>query len=164
MDKAMKGEIELDNKNKEFDKFKHRLAASKEAVMIACNYYHEKGWTVQLNPTNVAPSPDQWENYVDNGDIHISARIEVKGSSEEFTSIGDVKYKTPLIMNKNAWDRANPKPAGVLILNKSRTYAKYIGKDTFEHWFEKEINDPYYENGTYLAYAAPIELWKFIKI
>ena len=71
---------------KNFKKFAKHLEDSISGVFLGAQIFHKKGYTVKVNPSLLAPSSEEWENYADNGDLEVSMRVEVKQSGYDFTS------------------------------------------------------------------------------
>ena len=153
----MKGE-----KMSNFNKFAKHLEDSISGVFLGAQIFHKKGYTVKINPSMLAPSSEEWENYADNGDLEVSMRVEIKQSGYDFTSAEDFPFKDPIVCGKNAWDRAMPKPRFIMLLNKTGTHYSMISSDSREHWYVKEHNDKRYGPG-YMQefYKCPIEHFTF---
>ena len=153
----MKGE-----KMKNFDKFAKHLKDSISGVFLGAQVFHDKGYTVKINPSLLAPSAEEWESYADNGDLEISMRVEVKQSGYDFTSATDYPFKEMIVYGKNAWDRAMPKPKYIMHLNKAGTHYSLMDVMLREHWFVEELPDKRYgPNYTQEFYLCPVEKFAF---
>ena len=153
----MKGE-----KMNNFSKFAKHLEESISGVFLGAQVFHKKGYTVKVNPSLLAPSSEEWENYADNGDLEVSMRVEVKQSGYDFTNKDDFPFKAPIVCGKNAWDRAMPKPRFIMLLNKAGTHYSLISADTREYWSVKELNDKRYgPEYTQEFYMCPLEHFIF---
>ena len=80
-----------------FDKFAKHLENSVAGVFLGAQVFHKKGYTVKVNPSLLAPSSEEWENYADNGDLEVSMRVEVKQSGYDFTNRDDFPFKSRIV-------------------------------------------------------------------
>jgi len=65
------------------DKFLH-LDKSESAVWDVAKWLHGRGHSVEINCGAKAPDSSQWKKYVDNGDLEIALKVEVKHLSADF--------------------------------------------------------------------------------
>ena len=132
---------------------------------LGAKIFHDKGFAVKVNQTSIAPSAEEWKDYADNGDIEITARVEIKRCNKDFTCAEDFPFKDAMICNKNAFDRAHPKPVYIMIINKAGTHYKILHCDTRNEWFVKEKGDGRYGSAySQKVYMCDKNLFKFIKI
>jgi len=137
--------------------FLDALDASQEAVFKVARFFYDKGIPCAVNPIQRAPDPDQWKDFKDSGDLTIHQRVEVKGTSKDWTGPGDFPYPNMIVCAKHSYDQAFPKPYAYLQLNKAQTVAAVIYSKTEEYWTEKTIKDPRYEDYEQVSYLCPVE-------
>ena len=146
-------------------KFLKHLKESKPAVWAIAQWLSERGYPVKVNPSPIADEHKNWKSYVDNGDIEITQRVEIKEISQTFTSAKDWPIKDKFIVcAKHSFDRATPKPFAYIILSKDRNHAAIVMGSTYEYWYIEKRQDSRYENVSQEFYFCPLEHIKFVRI
>jgi hypothetical protein len=139
-------------------RFAKHLSDSIADVWDVAQWLSSRGHSVTVNPTFIAPSHEEWEDYADGGDLFITQRVEVKRLSAEFTSAQDWPFKDKFIVcAKHAWDRAKPKPYAFIYLNKSKTHMAVVKGDTHKFWEVEQRTDKRYDSMTQSFYFCPLE-------
>ena len=152
--------------NPNFEKFVEHLEASHEGVMNAMNWFLKKGYEVTIPPTTVAESYETRMNHVDNGDLFIKMRIEVKRLGVTFTGRDDWPYgKKFMVCGKDSFDRADPKPFAYLIQSKDLKSMGIVLSASSKNWYvenklDKRYPEPYYQD----FYMCPMEHVSFCSI
>jgi hypothetical protein len=147
----------------DFDKFMTNLDKSHDGVWQVARWLVSRGNKVTVNPTIKAKSSDELQYYVDEGDIYINQRIEVKCLSAEFTSAADWPHgENFMVCGKNSYDRSNPKPFSYIYLNKAKTHVAILDTKTYKHWHVKNYKDKRYDNMVQDFYICPTKLLKFM--
>ena len=154
----------METDKKDFDLFRGHLEASDEAVVEAAKCLCAQGYTISRPPTSVAPSRAECLQHVDNGDLFVHMRLEVKHLSANFTGLHDWPFPDFIVCSKNSYDRANPKPYAYWIWNKARTHVAIVGRDSFKRWEPKEKTDRRYNNMTQDFYHCPLEDVYWMKV
>lgn len=150
-------------------KFAKRLKESEPAVKLVGAYLEFMGWDVRIPELVILGPNDNWEDFVDDGDLYASYqgsewhRMEVKHNSKNFTCYEDIPFKHFLICNKKSYDRADPKPYAYFFLNKEMTYIATLYADTLNFWEVKEIIDPIY-GYSYKAYQIDKSFLEFRRV
>lgn len=136
-------------------------------VLVAFWFMESKGYDVRLAHTEYAPARDQASLYSDKGDLYISKpgrpehRVEVKGLNYDFTSADDYPYRNAfIVISRSKWDRADPKPWAVVIVNRLRTHMAIVMGATRDRWrVDKRTDREFGDTQEY--YFAPIECVTF---
>ena len=148
-----------------FQKFIKSLEESKKDVWRIANYLCEKGYPVTVNPTFVCPDPSKWKDYVDDGDLTISLRVEVKRSSKSFTCVEDYPFADFMICAKHSWDNSRPKPFFYIIMNKDKTHIGVVKGTSNKDWHIAEKGDSKYGDGySQEKYMIPKEQVHFMAL
>ena len=95
--------------------------------------------------------------FMDDGDIEISQKIEVKVLGYQFTGREDWPFHRFAVCNVNAWDRASRKPYAYLIWSSDRHNLAIVYGKTKAHWFSDEMQDRRYNGYTQRSYFCPME-------
>lgn len=148
------------------DPFPKDLAESQETVLLVAKWIRERGNEVVVMPLRCRPTRDQWPDYTDEGDLYVNGkRYEVKRIQHDFTCRDDFPYKNVLVFAKAAWDKADPKPEVVVIVNRGGENAAVVMGSTFDKWVVMVTKDArYHERTMYAAYYCPKELVSFQEI
>jgi len=136
-----------------------RILKSNIDVAIVAQFYVDDDWPIVVIPESKVDSTAEIET--DDGDLIIGdpildphlLRIEVKGLQKSFTNEKDwnPSYDEILTYNKKVYDSYETEPKCLWLINKERTYAAIIPKDTKDQWGIKEnVYDKNY--GTYTTY------------
>ena len=147
-DEIWGGEFTVENNHR---KFQSSLIDSRPGVLRVGRWQEYQGITVYIPPMEVAPTRAVAPEYSDDGDIHIIGPPELAGRVIEakvrpkmkFTCACDYgemkngkfkKYPTVMVCNKPQFDRADPKPWKIIILNGPMTHAAIIKAYTRPDW------------------------------
>jgi len=151
-------------------KFLEHLTASTPAVSVVAKHLNNCGFHVEIPAIRKAPEHDDWKDYADEGDISavldgVKYRVEVKGSSRNFTCAEDWPYPVFFICAKHAYDNASPKPDVFYIVNKSLTHAAVIGTMYRIGWRTQTMADKRYDNYEQEVYTCkPEQVWKWLEL
>lgn len=102
------------------------LAASRQAVAKAIQWFQGHGRIVIAPPTFIRPSADERHNYSDWGDLWVGMGWEIRHRHLEFTSVQTYPFDTIDIEMCAAWDHKQPKPSNYLIFNEPMTHALIV--------------------------------------
>ena len=115
--------------------FLSALQDSQTAVDTVAAFLAAKGASVTVQPVKVRPTFEQRFDYQDNGDIHITQRIEVKQKQTDFTCLDDFPFPTIIT---DAVYKVDAIPWGNLhsyvIVNRALTHAALVPAVTRKHW------------------------------
>ncbi len=145
-------------------KFLSHLKKSSTGVFAAAGWLWRRGNTVTIRQHKLAPSHDQWKDYVDEGDLEVSFRAEVKHLQCEFTGSSDWPY-TPyfIVCAKHAWDNAFPKPKMFIYLSKTMEYLAVVEQSSSCCWYVEKRKDYRYEGIEQECYFVPLDHVTFFK-
>ena len=121
------------------DEFKSRLEDSRAAVQVAAFVLGGKGYDIKIPHLVVAPNYDDKGQYSDDGDLVITARVEVKRLGYEFTSRADWPFPDYLIGPVHELDRLDP--IMVMTFNPAMTHYGLVHKTTRDSWYPKTITN-----------------------
>ena len=150
-----------DDIEKNHPTFKKNLRASQRGVWDTAQWLGTFGMKVTVNPTQEADSYKNRHAFMDDGDIEISQKIEVKVLGYEFTGQHDWPFHRFAVCNVNAWDRATRKPYAYLIWSSDRHHLAIVYGTTRPHWFSDEMKDRRYDGYTQRSYFCPMEFIKW---
>jgi hypothetical protein len=141
--------------------FLRNLRDSEKHVLHAARWLAKSGATVSYSPSTEAPTHGEWKQHADRGDLTLSLRLEIKRISRNFTSPDDWPFKDFIVCARHAWDRALPKPYGILCLNPKGTHAAFVAASTQHLWrSESRLDRRYgYEQDFYIADKALPVFW-----
>jgi len=132
--------------NDQHARFLKRLDASRPSVFKVAEWLHRQGFTIKVPSISYADYASEHLKHVDEGDLFIKKpndadwmRVEVKHVSLEFDESGKWPFKTVIVSNKNAIDRADPLPVAYVLVNKSMTHGGIVYSKTKNEWSEKKI-------------------------
>jgi hypothetical protein len=139
---------------------------SKSGVQRVAAWLNDKGYTVTVPPMVVVQSSyEDRMNHIDNGDLFLHQRMEVKVRSIDFTCAQDYPFKDGIyVCAQHSYDNAKPKPHSYIILNKNMTHAAIIMGDTKNLWTVKNVKDSRYKDFTQPIYSCPVSAVKFTKL
>lgn len=122
--------------------FLTRLEASKAAVGKVAGYLESVGAVVEVQETLVRPSYEERHQFIDNGDLRLTVRPEVKNVSLSFTCCDDYPYDNIIIDEALKVDRI-PKAQryGWFIVSKELTHCAFVSWFSFRSWKTKLIFD-----------------------
>jgi hypothetical protein len=152
-------EREMDeSKQRDFQRFVKHLHDSREGVVSAANWLNSLGYSVTMPPSTVSDSYENRMDHVDNGDLYINMRVEVKRLGIEFTSKEDWKFGDKFIVcAKHSFDNAKPKPYAYIIQSLNLTHIAVVNSSTCK----QKRKDSRYEDMTQNFYLCPIDLVRF---
>jgi hypothetical protein len=100
--------------------------------------------------------------HVDNGDLYINMRVEVKTLGITFTNRADWKFGDKFIVcAKHSFDNAKPKPYAYIIQSADLKHIAVVHSATCKQWYSEARKDSRYEDVTQDFYLCPIDLVKF---
>jgi len=119
------------------------------------------GLKVTIAPTLVRPDTPQRQDYLDEGDLEIVQRVEVKHRPDLlFTCAMDYGYPSLIVDTVHKWDRAHPKAWAYIIINGPGSHCAVIRRDTAPRWHKQELTDK--RTGLKdLFYLCPVECATF---
>jgi len=156
-------EREMDeSRQRDFQRFVKHLHDSREGVVSAANWLNSLGYSVTMPPSTVSDSYENRMDHVDNGDLYINMRVEVKRLGIEFTSKEDWKFGDKFIVcAKHSFDNAKPKPYAYIIQSLDLTHIAVVNSSTCKQWYSEKRKDSRYEDMTQNFYLCPIDLVRF---
>lgn len=144
--------------------FKSELAQSHETVYSVAHWLTGKGYSVTLPPRSVADKAGDWKDHADSGDLQLHLRLEVKRRQIDFTCAADFPYDDIMVVEKKAYDRANPKPFTYYLMNRAGTHAAVVRTATADRWKLRRVKDRRRTNYEQDVYHCPKELVSFQKL
>ena len=152
----------MEARQRDFQRFVKHLSESHEGVISAANWLNSLGYSVTIPPSTVSDSYENRMKHVDNGDLYINMRIEVKTLGITFTSREDWKFGDKFIVcAKHSFDNAKPKPYAYIIQSADLKHIAVVHTHTFKQWYSEARKDSRYEDVTQDFYLCPIDLVKF---
>lgn len=147
------------------DRFISHLSVSYDAVWAAARWLSNLGYSVNISPSVVKDVGDDFIRGIDNGDLYISQRVEVKHRSLDFTGAHDWPFGDKIIVcAKHSFDLACPKPYLYLMLNRDKTHIAIIKSETSNFWTVEKVKDKRYENVKQECYFCHLKYVKFRKL
>lgn len=152
----------METRQRDFQKFVKHLSESHEGVISAANWLNSLGYSVTIPPSTVSDSYENRMKHVDNGDLYINMRVEVKTLGITFTSRADWKFGDKFIVcAKHSFDNAKPKPYAYIIQSADLKHIAVVHSTTFKQWYSESRKDSRYEDVTQDFYLCPIDLVRF---
>jgi hypothetical protein len=152
----------METKIRDFQRFVKHLNDSHEGVISAANWLNSLGYSVTIPPSTVSDSYENRMKHVDNGDLYINMRVEVKTLGITFTSRADWKFGDKFIVcAKHSFDNAKPKPYAYIIQSADLKHIAVVHSSTFKQWYSEARKDSRYEDVTQDFYLCPIDLVRF---
>lgn len=146
-------------------KFIKHLEESEEAVWSVAQWLQGKGYLVSVAPMSKSKNGKEMKDHVDNGDLFINQRVEVKRLGVNFTNADDWPFGDKFIVcGKNAFDRAIPKPYAYIILSNDKKRAAIVMADSSSNWTVEKRKDSRYESVIQDFYFCPKNLVSFVGI
>lgn len=146
-------------------KFLSHLSESQNSVWLVAKFLNSFGYNVTVNASGKAKEAKDWQSFVDNGDLLIQQRVEVKALSADFTKADDWKFGSKFIVcAKHSFDNAVPKPYLYIYLNKQKTHAAFVLSDTRPKWYVETRKDSRYSNVEQEFYFCPLDLVVFSEL
>lgn len=123
--------------------FKNLLENSEKIVTAFAEVLQNSGYNVRVLPKTLSPSVEERWEHVDDGDIEIIQRIEVKHwPNINFTSVEDIPYKEIIVDEKYKIDKKhNSSLYMYVIVNALCTHCILIPQHTRKHWKVKNKID-----------------------
>jgi hypothetical protein len=152
----------MEARERDFQRFVKHLSESHEGVISAANWLNSLGYSVTIPPSTVSDSYENRMKHVDNGDLYINMRVEVKTLGITFTSRADWKFGDKFIVcAKHSFDNAKPKPYAYIIQSADLKHIAVVHSSTFKQWYSEARKDSRYEDVTQDFYLCPIDLVRF---
>ena len=152
----------MEARERDFQRFVKHLSESHEGVISAANWLNSLGYSVTIPPSTVSDSYENRMKHVDNGDLYINMRVEVKTLGITFTSRADWKFGDKFIVcAKHSFDNAKPKPYAYIIQSADLKHIAVVHSTTFKQWYSESRKDSRYEDVTQDFYLCPIDLVRF---
>jgi hypothetical protein len=144
--------------------FVSALNKSTNTVSVIANFLFAQGLQVLIKPTIVRSNFEDRHNFIDDGDLEIRQRIEVKHRNIEFTNANDYPFSSVIVDEQFKIDRI---PASHLwayiVVNNSISHICLIKSGTRKHWETQKMYDKK-EQEQRNFYVCPKELCFFMKI
>ncbi len=145
--------------------FKAHLKASREAVWIIAKWLNSRGNNVKVNTSSVAPTHADWKQYVDNGDLEVSLRVEVKQLSYQFTCRDDWPFgENFIVCAQQMFDNACPKPFAFFYVNPKATHVAQVLSSSSKTWTVGTFSDRRYKDHSQTSYYCPLAHVRFYSI
>ena len=152
----------MEARQRDFQRFVKHLSESHEGVISAANWLNGLGYSVTIPPSTVSDSYENRMKHVDNGDLYINMRVEVKTLGIIFTSRADWKFGDKFIVcAKHSFDNAKPKPYAYIIQSSDLNHIAVVNSSTSKQWYAEKRKDSRYEDVTQDFYLCPIDLVRF---
>ena len=152
-------------KERDFERILDSLDKSHDAVWKVAKLLNHRGYPVKVPVTTKAKTVDEWKKHVDDGDLFIEQRIEVKQLSREFKNHSDWPFKNEFIVcSANSFDRAQPKPFAYIILSACGGHAAAVFCSTRNDWYAEMRSDNRREGVKQRFYFCPMELVQFFQM
>jgi len=143
-------------------KFLSHLNESQNSVWVVAKFLNSFGYNVTVNASGQAKEAKDWQSFVDNGDLLIQQRVEVKSLSANFTNANDWQFGSKFIVcAKHSFDNSIPKPYLYIYLNKNKTHAAFVLSHTSSKWYVETRKDSRYSNVEQEFYFCPLDLVVF---
>lgn len=132
----------------DWQRYRNHVASSSSMVRKVAAHLLSKGHTVQVPPTHVAKHQHQRKDMVDDGDLFILKRMEVKAKSVQFTCREDYPYRSLIICNKYSFDHhKGMPPAFYFIVAADGEHVAVIDvTKTKDKWWAEKRKDKRYED------------------
>lgn len=117
------------------------LDRSKASAILVAERMTEAGYRACWKPIRVRPDQSQRDQYADDGDIHLTLRVEVKHRKLAFTGPHDFKFPTIIIDSKRLIDKRLRSLWGYFICNDALTHAAVIRVHTAPLWEVENFYD-----------------------
>lgn len=155
---------------KTYEKFVEDMEFSRDAVFAVAKWAHRSGYDVLIPAIVIRPPCADPENYVDDGDIHLTGKGERKKlnvkSSRKVTFSGpeDYPYKLIYVSSKKSADRMGDRISSYVIVSKDLKYACVINRvKTKQFWSVISSYDRDHDIREEV-YACPIVQAQFYKL
>mgnify|MGYP003140581418 CR=1 FL=1 len=137
-------------------KFQKHLRESRDSVWKVAKSLFKQGFSPTVNYSQVMPEQEPWSSYVDDGDIYLNIKVEVKQRKRmSWTCREDFPYDTIFVCAKASYQRSNPKPYAYICVDDDMSHCAVIYNGTFPEWEEFRMPDERYgENYVQTAYRV----------
>jgi hypothetical protein len=145
--------------------FTEALAKSRTVATNICRWLCDKGYSVvELEQRDRTCREDRWD-YVDDGDLLIRQRIEVKQRPElDFQGADDLPYPDIIVDEVYKLDKVHKYGLhSYIIVNASETCCMVILAESRKHWFKRTVFDSK-EKEDREFYFIPKQMVRFVKI
>lgn len=140
------------------------LSASDQCVSAVAAWLARHKRDVLVRPLIIRPSFDSRMEYLDEGDIEIRMRVEVKHRDMDFTCAADFPYRTVIVGEKHKVERIPlGRWWGYVHVNRAMTHACIIFPHTAKYWITTTKYDRK-DRGTLTFLECPTERTWFVKI
>ena len=121
---------------KTHENFKSALLDSREPVVSVAEWLVTQGHDVKILENTVSPTLEERFEHMDDGDIEVRLRVEVKGrGSLDFDSVASFPFPTVIVDEAYKIAKVHPKKLfGYAIVNKTKTGLLWIPASTKKHW------------------------------
>lgn len=144
-------------------RFLRHLADSDDAVWRVAHWLQARGHSVTVPPMSVRRTYAERMQHVDNGDLYINQRIEVKRRGFNFTGRHDFPFPDFIVCARHSFDNAVPKPFAYVIVSADyKTAGIALCEATQKYWTTDTLRDHRYDNVAQALYFCPLEHVKFI--
>lgn len=121
---------------KTHEQFVSALETSRDAVWFVAESLHAQGWNVRILPATVAKKGESRAKHMDQGDLEIIKRLEVKHRPDmDFNSLEEFKFDSVIVDEPYKIEKyAEGTLFGYIVLNKNKTGGMFIHPNTRKHW------------------------------
>lgn len=137
--------------------FLKHLSESDSAVWHVARWLQSRGNQITVPPSSSSERYEDRMKYVDNGDLYIQQRIEVKRRGINFTGKKDWPHRNFIVCAKHAFDNAVPKPLGYFVLSNDMKYAGYVDAKSKDSWTVETKKDSRYIDYTQDFYVTELD-------
>lgn len=116
-----------------------KLRKSLPGVLVVAGWHIAGGKNVKVPGIHVRPNRDLIKEFVDEGDLFVETRWEVKSTRYEWTSRQDFKLPQVLICDKHAHDSCKRTPDYYALLNQAKTHAIVVAVARTRHLWWSEV-------------------------
>ena len=151
---------------RDWERYRKHVAESDTTVQLVAKHLLSKGYTIQVPPAHVAANQSDRRKMMDEGDLFVLQRMEVKGQSIKFTGLGDYPYKAMIVCNRNSFDNhKGMPPAFYFIVSADNTTMAVVDvKKTKERWWSEQRRDSRYEDVVETYYFINLKDVTFVKL
>ena len=133
---------------RDWERYRKNVAESDSTVQVVAKHLLKKGYTVQIPSSHVAANQSDRRKMMDEGDLFVLQRMEVKGQSIKFTGLDDYPYKAMIVCNRNSFDNHKGMPPAFyyIVSADNSTMAVVDVKKTKDKWWAEKKRDHRYED------------------
>lgn len=147
--------------------FSQLWALSRENQYLVAGALAKQGYFVRIIPSLLRPTVEEWREYVDDGDLELTQRIELKHRRDiDFHSVEDYPFPTVIVDEVRKADLKHRVTLfGYMILNASLTGYLFIPRSTRAEWILEELTDSHDDTPRRKKYyLCPRELVKYHRL